>query len=244
MPDLDPYNPLELEALGQSLLRQLERQRTYPLAELPKFAGAGIYALYYCGNLQPYAKIGEFNRTNGCRIPIYVGRAKDPGARKGLEPFTPVSKPLLWQRVNDHRKSIAGAANLVLSDFLVRALVVLPIWVPLAEAMVILRYQPLWNSHVQGFGIHAPGKGRHGQQLSHWDSLHPGRAFVAKLRRNESVTRESLLERIREAEETSVAAARSAMAAQDRFESTGPPPRRAARGRRSQSGASPRSKRR
>lgn len=244
MAELDPYNPLELEALGYSLLRKLERQPTHPLADLPKFPGAGLYALYYNGNFSTYGKIGGYNRANGCRIPIYVGRAKDPGARKGLDPFTPVSKPLLWQRVNDHRKTIAGAGNLDLSDFFVRVLVVLPIWVPLAESMAIRQYRPLWNTTVQGFGIHAPGSGRHGQQLSHWDSLHPGRSFVAKLKRNESVTPESLLARIREAEEASIAGVQSALVSPDKFGLPAPRRPQAEPAQRSRSDASPRPKRR
>jgi hypothetical protein len=244
MPELDPYNPLELEALGQSLLRQLERQPAHPLSQLARFEGAGLYALYYSGRIQQYAAIGEFNRSYGSRIPIYVGRARDPGARKGLDPFRPVSEPLLWQRIKDHRRSIESVSNLDLADFSVRILIVLPIWIPLAEAMAIRQYRPLWNTHVQGFGIHAPGSGRHQQKLSHWDLLHPGRSFVAKLKRNESIARETLVEGIREAADAAVALARSAMILQDIHESKLPQPLPTAPGPRSRSGASPRPKRR
>lgn len=184
MTTIDPYNPLDLEALGLSLIRELERRPAEPLADLTSFVGSGIYALYYIGSKDPYAELGAFNVKHQCAVPIYVGRAKEPGARQGRNPFEPVTRPLLWSRINEHRSSIEAAKNLDLDDFRVSALVCMPIWIPLAEAVAIRRYRPLWNSHLQGFGIHAPGSGRAGQERSQWDELHPGRGFASKLRPN------------------------------------------------------------
>ena len=196
MPHIDPYNPLDLEALGASLLRELERHPVYAFEELPDFVGAGIYALYYVGSSAPYASLGVFNRKQECRIPIYVGRSKDSGARQGLNPFEPVTSKPLHGRVKQHQRSIASVANLSADDFRVRVLVVMPIWIPLAEAMAIRQYRPLWNSQLQGFGIHAPGAGRDKQKRSDWDILHPGRGFAAKLTGAATTTQSTLLAQI------------------------------------------------
>ena len=194
MTQLDPYNPLDLEALGYSLLRHLERQLLHPLGAVEKFPGSGVYALYYRGDAAPYGAMGRFNRAT-CRLPIYIGRAKDPGSRTGFDPLKQIDSPLLWERVQQHKKSIGSTENLQVADFAARLLVVMPIWIPLAEAMAIRRYRPLWNSQLQGFGIHAPGSGRSGQKRSQWDELHPGRVFAAGLKRNERATHSTLLER-------------------------------------------------
>lgn len=191
MTRIDPYNPLELEALGGSLIRALERCPPEPLRSIAKFNGSGIYALYYIGNQYPYAELGEFNRQHDCRLPIYVGRAKDPGARQGISPFEPVTESLLYDRIREHKNSIlniekskAAHVPLVLDEFMARALVCLPLWVPLAEAMAIRIDQPIWNSTLSGFGIHAPGKGRDKQKRSQWDQMHAGRKFAMKLPEN------------------------------------------------------------
>lgn len=185
MTTINPYNPLDLEALGLSLIRELERRPAEPLGDMTSFVGSGIYALYYIGSDDPYAELGAFNVKHECALPIYIGRAKEPGARQGLNPFEPVTQPLLWSRINQHRRSIEDAKNLDAEDFRVSALVCMPIWIPLAEAVAIRRYRPLWNSQLQGFGIHAPGSGRSGQERSQWDELHPGRGFAANLRPNQ-----------------------------------------------------------
>lgn len=191
MTQIDPYNPLELEALGGSLIRAMERRPLESLRKIAKFNGSGIYALYYIGHEYPYAELGEFNRLHDCRLPIYVGRAKDPGARQGISPFEPVTEPLLHDRVREHKNSILNIEKsktahipLMLDDFMARALVCLPLWVPLAEAMAIRLDQPLWNSALPGFGIHAPGKGRDKQKRSRWDQMHAGRKFAMNLPEN------------------------------------------------------------
>ena len=192
MKQINPYNPLDLETLGQSLIREMERRRPEPLTSVGAFVGSGVYFLYYVGQSYPYAEMGSFNATHDCVVPIYVGRAKDTGAREGSSPFDPVTKPLLFNRLREHKGSITKAERkensrypLALADFRVRYLVSMPLWVPLAEAMAIRGYRPLWNSKLQGFGIHAPGSGRGLQRQSEWDVLHPGREFAATLPPNE-----------------------------------------------------------
>ena len=176
MTQIDPYNPLDLEALGGSLIRAMERRPLQRLRSITAFSGSGIYALYYIGSQHPYAELGEFNSLNDCRLPIYVGRAKDPGARQGISPFEPVTEPLLFERVQEHKRTIRTVETsatahtpLKLDDFMARMLVCLPLWVPLAEAMAIRLDRPLWNSSLSGFGIHSPGSGREEQRRSRWD---------------------------------------------------------------------------
>lgn len=48
------------------------------------------------------------------------------------------------------------------------------------EAALIRHYQPLWNSHVDGFGNHDPGSGRYNQERSEWDIIHSGRKWALK----------------------------------------------------------------
>ncbi|WP_298820974.1 Eco29kI family restriction endonuclease [Chloroflexus sp.] len=71
--------------------------------------------------------------------------------------------------------------NLSLDDFWRRYLVVDDIWIALAENMLIEMFAPVWNTTIIGFGSHAPGKGRHNQKRSAWDTLHPGRPWAAGL---------------------------------------------------------------
>ena len=48
------------------------------------------------------------------------------------------------------------------------------------EAALIRLHQPLWNSALDGFGNHDPGKGRYEQARSDWDVIHPGRPWAQK----------------------------------------------------------------
>lgn len=48
------------------------------------------------------------------------------------------------------------------------------------EAALIRYYKPVWNSCLDGFGNHDPGKGRYNQARSDWDILHPGRPWAIR----------------------------------------------------------------
>ena len=180
-----PFNPLDLHALGESLALALREQEGVPLTKVTRFPGAGVYALYYDGDCAAYHDLVKWSRSRSDPVPLYVGRSKDRGARRGVDPFNPVTDPVLADRIAEHRRSIQQATNLREWDFTARWLVTMPIWVPLAEAMLIRRYRPLWNGVVDGFGIHAPGGGRAKQRRSVWDTLHPGRGFAAQLPKQE-----------------------------------------------------------
>lgn len=54
----------------------------------------------------------------------------------------------------------------------------------MAETSAIAMHRPLWNTLVDGFGNHDPGRGRYEGMRSRWDTLHPGRRWAEKLRPN------------------------------------------------------------
>lgn len=87
--------------------------------------------------------------------------------------------------------------NLDVKDFYCRYLAVDDIWIPLGESLLIEMFSSLWNVFIDGFGIHDPGKGRHNQQRSAWDVIHPGRPWAAKLQPNKRSAQE-ILERLQE----------------------------------------------
>jgi Eco29kI restriction endonuclease len=177
------YNPLDKTNLGISVRDALLKQPVVAMAPPPdRFNGAGIYAIYYTGDFQPYRQIATLNRDGKFSQPIYVGKAVPAGARKGGTK-NDLNKPStkLQERLRQHANSIRSAVNLLVEDFVFRYLTVDDIWIPLGETYMIDAFEPVWNKVVEGFGIHTPGKRRKGQYTSAWDTLHPGRTFVQDL---------------------------------------------------------------
>jgi hypothetical protein len=75
-----------------------------------------------------------------------------------------------------------------INDFVCRYLAVDDIWIPLGELLMIARFSPVWNTIVDGFGNHTPGKGRFEGARPRWDVLHPGRPWAKKCKdRGETV---------------------------------------------------------
>ena len=176
---MEPYDPLKYENIGLHLAEKLVSQTPHPLPP-PPFSGFGVYAIYYCGNLEHYRPIAKKKgEANPDAIPIYVGKAVK-GGRKGRVEDDAGSE--LRQRLVQHGRSIEAAKNLRLDDFECRYLVLVPIWIPLAEQLLISKYRPLWNVALDGFGNHDPGKGRAAMRKPGWDIVHPGRSWADKLR--------------------------------------------------------------
>lgn len=176
----EPYNPLEKRNLGASVAEALLGRQAHPLGNLPKFEGAGIYALYYAGPFRAYRRLAELNEGPDPQIPIYVGKAIPAGGRKGLPRDDNKPGRSLVNRLSEHAESIQAVSNLDLADFKCRFLCVDDIWIPLGESLLIAKFSPLWNIFVDGFGNHDPGKGRHAGMVSRWDALHQGRAWATK----------------------------------------------------------------
>lgn len=175
-----PFNPLDKKNLGASVAEALLTKEVHPLGDLPVFEGAGIYAIYYTGDFSPYAQLKRLNGGGKFLLPIYVGKAVPPGARMGASLELAPGK-VLHKRLREHADSIKAAENLNIEDFHCRFLVVDDIWIPLGESLIIARFMPVWNSLIDGFGNHNPGKGRHAGMRPRWDVLHPGRAWAMRL---------------------------------------------------------------
>jgi Eco29kI restriction endonuclease len=184
------YNPLDKENLGISVREALLRRPALPMAELllrgPKhrdlrFPGAGIYAIYYVGDLPLYEPVAQGNKNDQFASPIYVGKAVPKGSRKGGIVKSEKPSSALCDRLRIHASGIDSATNLEIGDFYFRYLVVDDIWIPLGETYMIEGFRPIWNYIVAGFGIKTPGKRRKDQFTSLWDTVHPGRPFVLSL---------------------------------------------------------------
>lgn len=175
IPKHEPYNPLEKHNIGESIVKALLETDILPLPPQP-FIGAGVYAIYYNGSSPVYS---SFRHKD---IPIYVGKAVPLGARKGNVGTGDTQGCALYNRLRQHADSILATGNLELDDFGCRFLAVDDIWIPLAETLLIEKFQPVWNIVIDGFGNHDPGKGRYNQQKSAWDTLHPGREWASRLR--------------------------------------------------------------
>jgi hypothetical protein len=180
----EPYNPLSKANLGESVADALLRVEVRLLSDTSSLVGAGVYAIYYKGDFEPYHPISERNIDARFEQPIYVGKAVPKGGRKGGLGYDAAKGYALRDRLNQHATSIQQAQNLSIADFDFRALTVDDIWIPLGENVLIDKFKPLWNRVIDGFGNKDPGKRRATQYRSSWDVLHPGRAFAEKLASN------------------------------------------------------------
>ena len=172
----EEFDPLRYETFAGAVVRALLERPMVPLEPLDRFEGAGVYAIFYKGALPFYRVI------SGRDIPIYVGQAIPEGGRKGGKGLGHQPGGVLYKRLRDHAKSIGQVKNLRAEDFSCRYLVVVPVWVSIAEEFLLKTYQPVWNHLVDGFGNHDPGRGRYDQENSLWDTLHEGRPWAKKLR--------------------------------------------------------------
>jgi len=173
---------LDKKNLGVSVAEALLQRPVHSLPPSEPFTGAGVYAIYYAGGYPAYATITKRNRDMPGSVPIYVGKAIPPGARKGGFGLDTTPGCALYRRLCEHAKSIQQVGNLSLGDFNYRYLVVDDIWIPLGENLLIEMFSPLWNIVIDGFGNHDPGAGRYEGERPAWDVMHPGRPWALKCR--------------------------------------------------------------
>jgi len=150
----------------------------YPLSALPRMTGCGVYGIFLVD-----AKNTPYDGIVDTSHPIYVGKAVPPGSRQGKGLQDDEANKLI-KRLSEHRRSLESVTNLGSSRFECRFMIMNGSAADLIGAMesyIIRRLQPLWNSHIDGFGNHAPGSGRYAQAPSEWDTIHNGRGFVSKL---------------------------------------------------------------
>jgi hypothetical protein len=175
-----PYNPLDKKNLGASVAEALLGRKPQPLNGLQLFHGAGIYAIYYTGEFDAYQSLAKQNLGPDLIAPIYVGKAIPSGGRKGIGGPEGTKSKALFNRLKEHAESIAATPNLKVKDFQCRFLIVDDIWIPLGESLLIAKFAPIWNTLIDGFGNHDPGKGRHAGMRPKWDVLHAGRTWADK----------------------------------------------------------------
>ena len=141
----------------------------YPITSIPMFSGVGVYAIHLDSSADTIYKDVLTDD-----YPIYVGKAVPAGSRQGK---STTSTRQLRNRLLEHKRSIEQD-DLPVEHFKCRFMIMTGIGedlIPAMESTLIRMFQPLWNSHIDGFGIHTPGAGRLNQQPSEWDTLHPGR---------------------------------------------------------------------
>ena len=184
-----PYDPLDYANLAKSIVGALLEKAPTSIPHASSFDGTGVYALYYTGELDFYGPIA----SGECERPIYVGKAIPAGGRRGTT--VQGSGNALCRRLIEHGKSIDAASNLDRADFLCRYLVVMPVWISLAERFLIVHFRPVWNVLLDGFGNHPPGRGRSTMRRPLWDIVHPGRPWADDLRSEK--TAEAVIAEIR-----------------------------------------------
>lgn len=168
----DPSNP---NYMGRFTAAALLIQPRHPLAEVEKFYGAGVYALYYKGDFAAYEKV------SGKETPLYTGKA-DPKIAHAENPTEQGDS--LSRRINEHRKSIqlvSGDGGISLADFEVRYLVTASGFQVTAENFLINYFKPIWNKETKicfGIGKHGDDANTRKNKKSPWDTLHPGRKWA------------------------------------------------------------------
>ena len=148
-------------------------QKKVGLAEISRFYGSGVYAIYYSGDFKLYSPL------SGKETPIYVGQA----APKTRDAKTARDQgPQLTARLGEHRKNIAKAiSTLRLEDFEARFLVVQSGWETAAEDYLIHLFKPIWNNETNilfGLGKHGDNAKTRANKRSPWDTVHPGRTWA------------------------------------------------------------------
>lgn len=177
------YRNDDFAELIKDAVRFFNGTPVHPLPLPEAFEGAGVYALYYTGGHGLYEKYAQLNRL-AYSDPIYVGKAVPRGWRQSRTTgnSTEAAKEL-HHRLREHVRSIAVGQDLVLADFSCRFVIFeheAADMIGTVEAALIKHHKPLWNTVVDGFGNHDPGKGRYQQARSDWDVIHPGRTWADK----------------------------------------------------------------
>lgn len=178
--DLDPikhpgfvFDPSNPNVAGRIIGITMIAQARKPLANVERFYGSGVYAIYYNGDFPAYMAISKMEH------PIYVGKADpaDPASKTAME-----QGDKLAGRLNEHRKNIAKTTTtLRLEDFEYRALVVQTGWQSAAENYLIDLFKPIWNNEVNicyGFGKHGDAPETRANLRSPWDTMHQGRDWA------------------------------------------------------------------
>jgi hypothetical protein len=165
----------------QDILNFFETTPTYPLTFSERFHGVGVYGIYCQAKSGIYHPFSRLNQAN-YQYPIDIGKAVPKGWRQARQNIASSTKQYeLHHRLREHYRSITMAQNLDVSDYFFRFILLEGQerdLISTIEAALIRQYTPLWNTVIDGFGNHDPGRGRYAQAKSDWDVCHPGRVWA------------------------------------------------------------------
>jgi len=83
------FDPTDPNTSGRVVALTLVAQTKHPLAKIPEFCGAGVYAIYYRGDSGPYAPLKGWTTRSTSARPIRTNRpprtrsARAPSCRPG-----------------------------------------------------------------------------------------------------------------------------------------------------------------
>lgn len=184
------FDPADPQTSGRVVALTLVAQTKHPLARIPEFYGAGVYAIYYRGDFAPYAPL------MGRDHPIYVGKA-DPDNQSAKDAVSQGTK--FSARLNEHARSIRKAeTTLDINDFECRFLIVQTGFQKSAEGYLINFFQPIWDSETKicfGLGKHGDSSETRVNKRSPWDMMHPGREWADATTENQKPP-EAIIEQI------------------------------------------------
>jgi hypothetical protein len=184
------FDPTDPNTSRRVVALTLVAQTKHPLAKIPEFYGAGVYAIYYRGDFAPYAALKDRDH------PIYVGKADpdNPSAKDAISQGTRLSA-----RLNEHARSIRRATTtLNINDFECRFLIVQTGFQKSAEDYLINFFKPIWNSETKicfGLGKHGDSSETRVNKRSPWDTMHPGREWADATAENQK-SPETIIEQI------------------------------------------------
>ncbi len=177
------YHSEEFVELVKDAVRFFNGTPVHPLPLQERFLGTGVYALYYTGNSEIYHRYSELNRL-AYTYPIYIGKAVPKGWRQSRVSYdTATTSAELYSRIREHSRNLDKVDSIDIQDFSCRFVIFEAAssdMIGTIEAALIKLNKPLWNSALDGFGNHTPGKGRFNQAKSDWDVIHPGREWAEK----------------------------------------------------------------
>lgn len=177
------YVSSDFDAIIKDTIRFFNGTPVHSIPIPKRFSGTGVYALYCIAQSGIYSKFHKINRT-AFTLPIYIGKAVPKGWRQARQLSSKSTKSYeLHNRIYEHSQSIKIVEGLDISDFFCRFMILEgreSDLIGTVEAALIRKYQPIWNTLIDGFGNHDPGKGRYQQAKSDWDVCHPGRPWAEK----------------------------------------------------------------
>ena len=177
------YVNSQFSELLKDALRFFHGTPVLPLPPKMPFRGAGVYAIYCIAKTGLYKTYGEKINRKYYDVPIYVGKAVPAGWRQSRI-VDETAGTALYSRLRQHAESVKSGKGLSLCDFACRFAILegeTANMIAALEAAIIAEHTPLWNSVIDGFGNHDPGKKRVTGKRPQWDCLHPGRPWALRM---------------------------------------------------------------